>query len=202
MHKSRTLLLLVLLVALASFALGHCYCPCAQPHCPIFRSKCSECPECIGNPPPAIDSLLIVGGGAPTHIDGNMNSPTLILESLSSSLIVSGCATNLASILIKVPSYESSWFGDSDLVQNLVRHSGDPSCPNLSSVVVTTTYLGNYCDEITTKTSITKGQLYATHHYNYACESRDTFLRIFFFSLAALFLVGVIALIALVCSSM
>lgn len=103
-------------------------------------------------------------------MDGNLTASVLVFKSLSASLNVSGCASNLTSIIINIPRREMGWLRQySGFVQNLVRHSSEPSCSDLSSVTVYTSY-PKVCKRVFTETFITNEQLSATHIFRYTCD--------------------------------
>ena len=85
---------------------------------------------------------------------------------MQSSLIINGCANNLTSITVEITSEELDYLYWYRYEHNLVTYSSDPSCSDLSSVIVVTS-TGHKCSIVATKTSISSGQLSVVHRRTY-----------------------------------
>ena len=105
---------------------------------------------------------LTVPSGAGTIIVQNITSSTIVFNGLGSSVNVSGCASNLTSIIVELTESEAKQLGKSSKelkkLLALVGGTNDTGCiANLSNVVVTSKVKNGGCSKVTASRSVVGG---------------------------------------------
>ena len=105
---------------------------------------------------------LTVPSGAGTIIVQNITSSTIVFNGLGSSVNVSGCASNLTSIIVELTESEAKQLGKSSKelkkLLALIGGTNDTGCiANLSNVVVTSKVKSGGCSKVTASRSVVDG---------------------------------------------
>lgn len=103
----------------------------------------------IGN---VIIPVLVIPSGTPqTIVNGDLITTEIIIQGSGSSVVITGCATNLTSITIELTTEELSKLSSKTLQLLISYGSQDPSCGNLSSVALNTKLKGKNCKKVSTQ---------------------------------------------------
>lgn len=109
-------------------------CPCSLASRPLGGS------QCVGGAWSNATTLVIPAGSGVVLIVGNLTSSSVVLEDLSSSLNITGCANDLSSVVVSLSDSEAAKIG-SQTVHRLLATTGDydengNECANLTLVKV------------------------------------------------------------------
>lgn len=150
-------------------------------------------------------TLVIPSGAGNIVVTGNLTSTTIRLGDITSSINVTGCATNLTNIDVDLSAAQAENLGNSKQLQTLIAQSGSDGygagCQSLSSVNINSKVSGKTCKKLKSQKETSNGGTTLSSYWSLSTSSCNTWWIILASVLCgvALLVVIIIIVIYVVC---
>lgn len=113
-------------------------------------------------------TFIVPSGATTTVINGNLTSSTVVIQGLGSTVIVTGCVSNLTTITVELTKTEIEKIGTTGKLQSLLSYNAsDVSCSNnLESVNIDKIVSDKTCKEVKVSKVQSEGSLSALFTVN------------------------------------
>lgn len=101
-----------------------------------------------------ITVLVIPSGAGSVIVNGNVSSTSIVFNSIGSTIIIEGCASNLSSIVVELTQEQLKELGKTKTLQNLVTLTNASSCEAKLNEVALTTSTEKGCRKVKTEKAV------------------------------------------------
>lgn len=95
--------------------------------------------------------LVIPSGAGSVIVNGNVSSTSIVFNSIGSTVIIEGCASNLSTIVVELTQEQLQKLGKTKTFQNLVTLSNSSSCASSLNDVALSTKTEEGCRKVKTE---------------------------------------------------